>query len=688
MELPIVSALEFEQVKSSIKNYIKLQDGFTDYDFEGSNLSMLIDVLAYNTLYTSYNVNMAANELNLDTAVLRDNVVSIAKRLGYRSNSYTSSKIIANITIDNVSPYDYVTIKSGKVLTGSVNNRNYTFCNRSDLQINVKGRSSVTFTDVELVEGTEYSILYTVDSTNEHQRFFIPNNYIDSETIKAFVITDPTNTVEKEYVKKETIVDVKNSDEIFFVEEVQDQKYEVIFGDDVIGRKLRDGEIVKLTYIVTSGSQANGIRSEFKLAGNFVGSTGATNTKLNYSNISFSLVTQRSDGGSEYESIRSIKYRAPRYYASQERAVTLSDYESIIQQIYPNADLVRVTGGETLSPPQYGEVFISIKPKVGESVSEIQKKRIIRELNQYKVGSIQVNIIDPVKIKIIARPTIIYDESKTRNREFELISLVNESIQDYISKINFNDFGGEYSDLELRCRIKNLDQSIKFVVVPIYLSQLVPLSPGVEKLYEVDFFTSLNTDIAGDYYVLSDPFCHKNITEPVVLGSYAGCTGDNKIYLISIDGEVIQEVGSVNPDTGEIKFTINCCQDEPINIMVVPEVLDIIFGPDVVPEYEVTDTVIIEDDEIDGPGDIGETLDPDIPVLPSIGTLPSGVSTPTGDNDPFIGVTLEPLPGGFVPISPIVSPPLIPIDGGDGDDPNNFVDIEDFRPETDPNSCS
>lgn len=685
MELPIVSALEFEQVKSSIKNYIKTKTDFQDYDFEGSNLSMLVDVLTYNTLYTSYNVNMAANELNLDTAVLRDNVVSIAKRLGYRSNSYTSAKVKANITINNVSQYDYVRITAGKVLTGSNEGRTYTFVNRSDLELNVRGRNSVTFTNVELYEGTELSILYTVDSSNEHQRFFIPNNFVDSESIRAFVITDPTNTVEKEYVKKETIVDVKNSDEVFFVEEVQDQKYEVIFGDDVIGRKLRNGEIVKLTYLVTSGGKANGIRKNaFKLTGGFLGLAGQTESNISYTNISFAITTERSDGGSEFESIRSIKFRAPRYYASQERAVTLSDYESLIQQIYPNADLVRVIGGESLNPPQFGKVFISIKPIIGETVSSSEKQRIVRELEKYKVGSVDVTITDPLKIEIVSRPTIIFDESKTRNREFELIALISAAIQDYISKINFNNFGGEYSDLQLRCAIKSLDDAIKFVTIPIYLRQKVDLIDNLEKLYVVDFYTKLNKNTSGTFYALSDPFCHRNISEPVFLGAYAGCEGDDKLYLITTNLEIIKEVGTIDVDTGRLIFTLKTCQEEPINIMVVPEILDIVFGPDVVPEYIVSDIVTVEDDLVLDPGDRGDVLNPDIPILPDISDLDPG----NGDSGAPDGVILEPGPGGFLPTTPTIPPrDDTPVDP-DPKDPNNIIDIEDFTPETNPYSCS
>lgn len=684
MELPIVSALEFEQVKSSIKNYIKTKTDFKDYDFEGSNLSMLVDILTYNTLYTTYNINMAANELNLDTAVLRDNVVSIAKRLGYRSNSYTSSKVTVDVTVDNVSAYDYVRMESGKVLNAYNNGKTYTFLNRNNIELNVKGRTSVTFRDVELYEGTEYSILYTVDSTNEHQRFFIPNNYVDSETIRAFIITDPTNTVEVEYTKKDTIVNVSNSDEIFFVEEVQDQKYEVVFGDDVIGRKLRDGEIVKLTYIVTSGGEANNIKkSGFKLSGRFLGLTQQTSIAINYSNITWDLVSEKSDGGSEYESIRSIKYRAPRYYASQERAVTLSDYESIIQQIYPNADLVRVVGGESLNPPQYGKVFISIKPIVGESVSYSEKERIKRELNNYKVGSIQVEIIDPTNIEIVSRPTIIFDQSRTRNKEFELISLINETILTYITDIDFNNFGGEYSDLTLKCLIKGLDDAIKLVTIPIYLKQSVSLVEGVEKLYVVDFYTKLNKNTSGTFYALSDPFCHKNVSEAVYLGSYAGCDGDDKLYLITVSNRVIAEVGTIDTNIGRLTFTLKSCQDAPINIMVVPEILDIVFGSNVVPEYIIDDIVTIEDDFIKDVFDRTQSLNPDISVLPPVSDLPPA----DGDSGAPDTVVLTPSPGGYLPTNPIV-PPSDDVSTPTGEDPNNYNNIDDFTPETNPYSCS
>ena len=301
MELPTISALEFNQIRESIKNYIKTKTDFKDYDFEGSNLSMLVDVLAYNSMYSSYNINMAANELNLDTAVLRDNVVSHAKRLGYTPNSYTSAKISYNITVNNVSQYQSVNLTPGPIFSVTQNSKNYTFILRNEITKDTQGNNSVTFENVEVQEGAEFSIRYTVDESNENQRFFVPNNYVDAESIKVYVISDPATNLEVEYQRKLSIVGVGSADRIFFVEEVQDQKYEVIFGDDVIGRKLQNGEIVIINYIVSSGSQSNSISaSELKFVGSAIGYNLGVPSPIRKVNVVPTALATKTDGGSEF----------------------------------------------------------------------------------------------------------------------------------------------------------------------------------------------------------------------------------------------------------------------------------------------------------------------------------------------------------------------------------------------------
>ena len=681
-ELPVVSALEFDQVRSSIKDYIRTKTDFTDYDFEGSNMSMLVDILSYNTLYTTYNVNMASNELNLDTAVLRDNVVSIAKRLGYKAGSYTSSKININLEVNNVSSYDAVRVEPGTVLNASNNNKSFTFILRNKLELLPRGNNTVTFSNVEVIEGSEFAITYTVDESNEHQRFFVPNSFIDAETIRVFVISDPSNTKEIEYTRKSTVAGVSNSDTVFYVEEVQDQKYEIVFGDDVIGRRLKNGEVVKIQYVITNGSLANAI-DEFTMIGKVKGiQSGGSEVIIPFQNISHSLVDTQSTGGSEFESIRDIKYRAPRAFASQERAVTVSDYEVLIAQIYENLDLVSVVGGEDVFPPQFGKVLITIKPNVGEAVSASEKARIKTELRKYKVGSVETVILDYISINIVIKPYIIYDPNKTKNREFELLALLSALIKAYSESLDFDKFGGTYSDLDLRCKIKDLDDAIQFVNVPLYLEQNICLDSTLEKEYTVDYHTKLRKETDDTYFVLSQPFTVEGVNSAVYIGAKSGCTSDGKLYLYTIGGTEITDVGTVDIDTGVLKFTLKALEDRCINILVIPEIIDIIFGPNVVPNLVLANPVI--SDNLD---DLLGMLDEDQTILDIDGYLETDL---TGDPNASTSILTDG-PGGSTVTTPTITgdqatsatdtDPVI-------NDPNNITTIEDYTPETNPYSCS
>jgi len=681
-ELPVVSALEFDQVRSSIKDYIRTKTDFTDYDFEGSNMSMLVDILSYNTLYTTYNVNMAANELNLDTAVLRDNVVSIAKRLGYKASSYTSSKIRLDITVNNVSNYEAVRIEPGTVLNASNNNKSFTFILRNQLELLPRGDNTVTFSNVEVIEGSEFAITYTVDESNEHQRFFVPNGFIDAETIRVFVISDPSNTKEIEYTRSQTISGVSNSDTVFFVEEVQDQKYEIVFGDDDIGRRVKNGEVVKIQYVITNGGLANAI-DEFTMIAKVKGiQSGGSEVIVPFQNISHSLVDVQSTGGSEFESIRDIKYRAPRYFAAQERAVTVSDYEVLVGQIYDNLDLISVVGGEDVVPPQFGKVLITIKPTVGEAVSSGEKARIKKELRRYKVGSVETLILDYISMNVVIKPYITYDPNKTKNREFELLALLSALVKAYSKSVDFDKFGGTYSDLDLRCKIKDLDDAIQFVNVPLYLEQNICLDSTLEKEYTVDFHTKLRKETDDTYFVLSEPFTIEGVNSAVYIGAKSGCTSDGKLYLYTIGGTQITDVGTVNIDTGELKFTLKALEDRCINILVIPEIIDIIFGPNVVPNLVLADPVI--SDNLD---DLLGMLDEDQTILDIDEYLDT---TLTGDPNASTS-TLTDGPGGSTVTTPTITTDIA-TDATDTDpvinDPNNIKTIEDYTPETNPYSCS
>lgn len=347
----------------------------------------------------------------------------------------------------------------------------------------------------------------------------MPNNYVDAESIKVYVVSDPSTDLRVEYQRKFSIVNVGAADRIFFVEEVQDQKYEVIFGDDVIGRKLQNGEIVIIDYIVSNGSQGNNITaSELKFVGSTIGYNLGGGSPIGTVNITTSALASKADGGSEFEPIKSIKYRAPRYYASQQRAVVISDYESILQNIYPNADLVRVVGGETKSPPEYGKVFISIKPKVGSAISPIEKRRIVDEIRPYTVGAITPVIEDAIAFYIQLYIKIIFDQSKSRNNTSTLISLARQIILDYNLDDEFKNFNGVFSSSKLICLLRDIDPTIKFVVLKALFKRTAQLVDNVFYKYKLNFYTKLKDNIDTKYTLISDPFCLKVITNLYFLG--------------------------------------------------------------------------------------------------------------------------------------------------------------------------
>ena len=666
MELPTVAALEFEQLRASIKNYIKTKSTFTDYDFEGSNLSMLVDILAYNTLYTTYNLNMASNELNLDTAVLRDNIVSHAKRLGYNPNSYTSSKVQTDITVSGLLALQVnrIGLKSGPILSTTFQGKNYTFVARDPLNLTVSGDTAV-FRDVELYEGTTFSIRYTVDTSNENQRFIIPNTYIDSDSVKVSVKADSTSTTATNYTRKNTIVGVSPSDTVFFVEEIQDQQYEIVFGDDVIGRKLQNGEIVTIQYIITAGGELNNVKEDsLKFVGTveYVDSNNVKGT-VALSNINFSLNTDSSFGGSNFEDIASIKFRAPRYFAAQERAVTISDYESLIMQIYGNADLVKVVGGELLNPPEYGKVFITVKPKVGNVVSDTEKDRIVRDLRSFIVGSVTPVIRDPRKYTIRVIPQLTYNKNKTRKSEATLKKLVRDIIVKYETTDLFKNFGGKFSNSSIVADVQNIDNSIisSNVKVRACVEVDLEINNRIETKYDGSFFTSIRSKLESKYAVVSDFFCYPGQKDPVFIGTPSfgenNCQVDGNLYLIDINGNILGVVGTINYETGEFSFSVAACSDEPINICAIPDDPNIDLDDQTYPTIDIVDVIVIDPD--DG-GDPDLSPEDELPV-PTPGDTTGDPDAGDGDGDATDPVT---------------------------DDPNNIITINDFTPESDPNKCS
>lgn len=558
--LPVTS-LDFKDLKLVITEYIKNQTNFNSYDYQGSNLSMLLDVLAYNSQFTAYNINMVANELALETSTFRDNVVSLAKRLGYQPKTYSCSKVGVTISSDSVSELDYLKIYPGVIATANNEGKVYTFLNEKTLIATVSN-GSASFSNIELIEGKFFNITYIVDYSDENQRFIVPNAYIDSDTIKVLVQGE-------EYLRKKDILNVDPSSKVFFVDQIQDQKLEIIFGDDVVGRKLQNGETVEIQYVITNGSIANGLKS-FSLSSNIYGVKGTTESLLSANLFNFVVESSSSYGGSDFESIKSIKYNAPRYFSSQKRAVTLEDYEVITRTIYPNIDLIRVVGGEDLTPPEYGKVYISIKPTTGETINNYTKNIIISELKKYIVGSIVPVIVSPDSIDIILYTTVLMNGSKTTKSVEDIKNLVLSTIGTYSSSPEVRSFEGTYDNNQLICDINDVDESVSSSIVRPLIRKIITPIQNQECKYSFCFYNKLR-NTSGEY-TLSTP--EGFFVNGVVGRVYFVDDNSGNIIMKKYVGTKLESlgiVGSVDYETGCFNFTVNFSSAEPINILVKPD---------------------------------------------------------------------------------------------------------------------
>ena len=409
--------LDFDQIKTSIKDYLRANSNFTDYDFEGSNFSILIDTLAYNTYINAFNSNLAVNEVFLDSATVRENVVSLARNIGYvpRSKKAATALVSFDIEVNQSNPNDpiqSVVLKPELVCTGQADNTSYIFSISEEITQTVDSNNIASFSNIEIYQGRYLKKSFTVDGSLD-QRFIIQNPNVDSSSIRVYVkAPDSTGDGEK-YHMVDNITTVDSNSKIYLIQEVKDEKYELMFGDGVFGKKLENGAEVVVHYIVTDGSEGNGV-SEFAFAATYEGKKASGNIAIQAQNTVTVQVTQPSRNGSDIESIDSVRYYAPRMYSAQHRTVTARDYESIIKtQIYPNAEIVNVIGGEDLDPPEYGIVTIAIKPKNGLLISGFDKQRILSALKQYSVTGINQKIVDIKVLYVELDSSVYYDTSKS-----------------------------------------------------------------------------------------------------------------------------------------------------------------------------------------------------------------------------------------------------------------------------------
>ena len=443
--------LDFDQIKDQIRQYLRSNSNFTDFDFEGSNMSILIDILAYNTYISAFNSNMVVNESFLDSATLRENVVSLARNIGYVPRSRKSAQAVINFDFKFNGNSNTVKLNKGLVCVGASNNTSFTFSIPEDViaaspvdegsNILVNPPRTAKFENLIVYQGTLLKKNFVVNGSLD-QRFILENSFIDTESIRVFVRKGGA-TAGLEYSRIDNITALDSTSNIYLIQEIKDEKYELLFGDGFFGTKLGDGDIIEISYIITDGKAGNDGKF-FSYSADAVDDAG---NPLAASATPVINTIQNAKGGGDIEDIDSIKYIAPRVYSSQYRAVTTKDYEAIIQSVFPDAESVSVVGGEELDPPEFGTVVLSIKPRNATFLSDFTKTRILDQLKSYAIAGINQRIVD-LKILYIELDSAVYYNTNVYDETDTLKAQVTQSLTNYGRSTNLNRFGGrfKYSD--------------------------------------------------------------------------------------------------------------------------------------------------------------------------------------------------------------------------------------------------
>ena len=558
-----LTALDFEDIKSSIKSYLRTRTEFSDYDFDGSALTYLIDMMAYNTYYTAFNANMALNEAFLQSATVRDNIINISKLLNYTPRSISASKACLKISlttsaVNGVYPSS-ITLKAGAVCTGG----NFIWNILNDVTVAVNTTTGVVeFDNLTVCEGTILNFTYIVN-TFAKQIYTIPSQDVDIDTLTVRIKSNESSTASDIYSKVNTVTNLTSISKSYFVSEGEDMRYEVKFGDDSVGRAVKDGEVIDLSYLTTSGQAANEV-SRFSFIGRLVDSFDSA-----YGTAVASVTTkERSQQGSAAETIESIKYNAPRFYASQYRAVTAQDYALITKNIYSNADTVVAYGGDSLNPPIYGKVFITVRTKTGSTLNDITKKQLASDLRKYAMAAIDPVIIDPDDLYIYTKIFALYDTGSGSNASTIKTNIQN-AITQWASQVNINNFNSTFRSQDYQRAIGLSDSAISDVSVQTTLLKYIRPTTNQTNTYCISTGSALynsapsQTDtgckkepilVSGTFRTFDRPGIDQQFEDDGFgnLRTYYN-SGTKKVYTNN-------SAGTVNYDTGEVCFG-------PVNII-------------------------------------------------------------------------------------------------------------------------
>tara|TARA_B000000565_G_scaffold249852_1_gene221697 strand:+ start:482 stop:2383 length:1902 start_codon:yes stop_codon:yes gene_type:complete len=593
--------LDFDQIKTQIKEYLRANSNFTDFDFEGSNFSVLIDTLAYNTYISAFNSNLVVNESFLDSATLRENVVSMARNIGYVPRSKTAARASISFSVTANTTSSTMSLQPGLVCVGRQNDSDIVFSISEEIVATTTVTGGVGVANfgsadspIEVLEGTFLTSQYVVDGSLE-QRFILDNANIDSSSIVAYVGTP--GVLGKQYKMIDNIVGISSISDTYLIQEIQDERYELLFGDGIFGRKPDNGAVITVQYIVTSGSEGNGPEF-FNFAGNFLGDNGQVITPSVIPTIN--TINAASNGG-DIESIDSIKYFAPRLYSSQYRAVTSRDYESIIQTIYPNTESVSVVGGEEVDPPQFGTVLITIKPKNGEFVSDFDKTQILTKLKSYSLTGINQKIVDLQVLYVEVESFIYYDSTKVSTVN-DLKAKITTALTKYSNSGDVNKFGGRFKYSKVLNVVDNIDRAITSNITRVKIRRNLNALVNQFAQYELCFGNQFNVKPEG-LNIKSTGFKILGTIETVFFTDIPNddkLTGTISVVRKNASGEtivVVKSAGTVDYVHGEINLsTINIIStDKPNNIIEVqafPESNDIIGLQDLYLDFNIPSSQI------------------------------------------------------------------------------------------------
>ena len=628
MSLLNFTSLDFDQIKDTLKQYLQSNSNFTDYDFEGSNLSTILDVLAYNTYITSYNANMISNEVFIDSATLRENVVALARNIGYVPRSKKGSTATINFTVEPgiTPPPTTITLKKGPVAASNAfGGQSFVFGLTKDVTKPVID-GVASFLDLDVKQGTVVDQKFPFSTNNINQRFILSNAGIDLSTLEVYVRPSATSSLLSSYTRQDSLFDavtgssITKDSLIYYIQEIEDEQYEIIFGDGIFGKELSDGNIVEVSYILTNGSEANGI-SNLTFAGKCTYSRNAVENTIT-SGISLVTANIPSSGGDEIESVESVKKFAPQIYSTQNRALTSNDYEILIpNKIYPETESISVYGGEELVPPQYGKVFISIKPRTGDFVPNAIKENIKRDLRKYSVAGIVPEILDLKYLYLETDSKVYYNTSLAPNPLMVSSTILN-NINKLAASAELNKYGARFKYSKFLKVIDQSHESVTSNVTTVEMRRDLRLAIDQFAEYAIDFGNEFHISSTDGFNIRSTAFRVLDISREVYLYDLPNTdrnTGTLGLFSLDAPGSTTplierSNVGVVNYKTGRITLNpINITSGKTkdaqqiMEISVVPHSNDVIGLQDLYLQLDTSNVEMVVDEIASGADPSGST---------------------------------------------------------------------------------